>query len=145
MTPAEAIRFVRLHGVVLESAPGPVPSLVAAVTGAPVRGSWWGHARGREIFALTREVRACPEVLVCRLVDGKVTYVHRRLWPALVRLAGRFPRAHLARVREKHTATGRHVTVEVAFPRWVPGPLLARGRRLDEHVARVALGSWCGE
>jgi hypothetical protein len=145
MRSAEAIGFVRRHGVVLESALGPVPSLAAAVAGGPVGGRWWGHARGREIFAATRAVRACPDVLVCRLVDGKVTYVHRRLWPALVRAAQRFPRRHLARVCERHTATGRHATVEVAFPKWVPGPVAARARRLDAAAAAGALGSWCAK
>jgi hypothetical protein len=36
-------------------------------------GSWWGHAKGHEIFWLTRAVRDSGDVLVCRLVGGKVT------------------------------------------------------------------------
>lgn len=116
MTTDEALGFVREHGVVLEAASGPAPSFASAIAGGPIRGSWWGHARGREIFALTRAVRDCPDVLVCRLVDGKITYVHRRLWPALVRVAERFPRKHLAKIDEKHTASGKHVSEEVAFP-----------------------------
>ncbi len=100
----------------LESGTGPVPSLAEAVAGGPIRGSWWGHARGREIFAVTRAVRDCPDVLVCRLVDGKITYVHRRLWPALVRLAKRFPLAHVSQIRESHTDSGEHVTQEIRFP-----------------------------
>ena len=103
MTAAEALTFVHTHGVVLESGTGPVPSLASTVAGGPIRGSWWAHARSREIFALTRAVRDCPDVLVCRLIDGKITYVHRRLWSALVRVAERFPRDHLAQVsREAH-------------------------------------------
>ena len=79
-TADEAIEFVKEHGVVLEAARGPVPSLVEAIIGASVRGSWWGHHRAHEIFQLTRAMRSSPDVLVCRLVDGKITYVHRRLW-----------------------------------------------------------------
>src|ERR1700756_1855901 len=71
-------------------------------------GGWWGHARGKEIFWLTRAVRDSPDVLVCRLVTGKVTYVHRRLWPALVRLARAFAQSDLAALREVHTASGAH-------------------------------------
>jgi hypothetical protein len=40
MSPKEAIAFVKRHGIVLESARGPVPSLAEAVAGEPIRGSW---------------------------------------------------------------------------------------------------------
>jgi hypothetical protein len=128
---------------VLESAGGPVPSLADAIAGGPIRGSWWAHARNHEIFALTRAVRDCPDVLVCRLVDGKITYVHRRLWPALVRASARFPRKQLAKVNEKHTASGRHVCEEVAFPGWVSRELSAQACQLDEQRALRDLGAWC--
>jgi hypothetical protein len=131
---------VRTHGVVLESATGPVPSLAAAIAGAPIHGSWWAHARGREIFALTRAVRDCSDVLVCRLIEGKITYVHQRLWPALVRVSERFPLKNLGRVRETHTASGRHVSEQVAFPGWVSRELSALANQLDEHAALDALG-----
>ena len=142
MTDAEALRFVRKHGVVLEAATGPVPSLASAIAGAPISGSWWSHPNGREIFKLTRAVRDSPDVLVCRLVDGKITYVHRRLWAALVCASKRFPRDHLAQVSEKHTASGRHVKTEIAFPRWVSPEVSAEARQLDESSALAQLGSW---
>jgi hypothetical protein len=142
MTAAEALAFVRTHGVVLESGTGPVPSLASTIAGGPIHGSWWSHARSHEIFALTRAVRDCPDVLVCRLIDGKITYVHRRLWPALVRVAERFPRDHLAQVNEKHTSSGRHVKDEVAFPRWVSQELATEARQLDEESALGELGAW---
>lgn len=140
VTPAEAIEFVRAHGVVLESATGPVPSLAVAIAGQRIGGSWWAHASGREIFALTRAVRDCSDVLVCRLVGGKITYVHRRLWPALVRVSKRFPAKHLARIRETHTASGKHVSEQEAFPSWAPQELYAEARKLDERSALDALG-----
>jgi hypothetical protein len=95
VTKAEALTFVHTHGVALESATGPMPSLAAAIAGGSIRGSWWGHARSHEIFRLTRAVRDCPDVLVCRIVDGKITYVHRRVWPALVCVSERFPASTL--------------------------------------------------
>jgi hypothetical protein len=52
---------------------------------------------------------------VCRLIGGKITLVHRRLWPSLVRLAERFPREELAQVRDEHTPSGRHVSALVPF------------------------------
>jgi hypothetical protein len=140
MTTAEAIEFVRAHGVVLESATGPVPSLAVAITGQPIHGSWWAHPSGREIFALTRAVRDCSDVLVCRLVDGKITYVHRRLWPALVRVSKRFPPKQLARIRETHTASGKHVSEQVAFSSWVSRELSVQASQLDDRSALDALG-----
>jgi hypothetical protein len=142
MTAAEALTFVRNHGVVLEAATGPVPSLASAIAGGPIRGSWWSHAKGREIFQLTRAVRDSSDVLVCRLVDGKITYVHRRLWAALVCASKRFPRDHLAQVNEKHMPSGRHVKEEIAFPGWVSPEVAAEAGRLDETSALAQLGGW---
>jgi hypothetical protein len=142
-TTDEALEFVRKHGVVLEAATGPVPSLAGEIAGGPISGSWWGHARNHEIFVLTRAVRDCPDVLVCRLIDGKITYVHRRLWPALVRVAERFPRKRLARVHEKHTASGRHVNEEIAYPGWVTRDIAAQATALDEKSALAEIGAWC--
>ncbi len=140
MTPRQALAFVRRHGIVLESGRGPVPSLAEAIAGGPIRGSWWAHPLGKAIFEATRAVRDAKQVLVCRVALGKVTYVHERVWPALVRLAPLFPKASLASIREEHTASGRHVTRSVPFPRWVTPALRAAGARLDEAQARRTLG-----
>lgn len=123
----------------LQSARGPVLSLAEAIAGAPIQGSWWGHPRGREIFLATRVLMDSPEVLVSRLVDGKVTYVHRRLWPALVKLASRFPRARLAQIREVLTKSGAHKLERTPFPRWVPADVARRARLLSEAAAEKAL------
>ncbi len=140
-TARQALAFVRKHGIVLESAIGPVPSLAEAVAGETIRGGWWSHPAGGEIFKLTRAVRTSPDFLVCRLVDGKITYVHRRLWPALVRLAERFLRKRLAQLCEVHTASGRHALQERAFPKWVPAPVFKRAGRLSEDRAKKLLGN----
>lgn len=145
MTPRQASGFVRKHGVVLESAAGPVPSLAQAIAGGPIRGSWWAHPRSNQIFKLTRMVRESQDVLVCRLIDGKVTYVHRRLWPALVRAAKWFPKKRLAQISEVHTAYGRHLTSELAFPKWVPGEISNEASRLSEEEALQVLGGWCSQ
>lgn len=60
------------------------PSLTTIVAGEPVRGSWWGHRHGGEIFATATALEDHPDVLVAKLLDRKVTFVHRRLWPALI-------------------------------------------------------------
>jgi hypothetical protein len=140
MTSRAAIAFVRRHGIVLESAHGAVPNLAETVVGAPIHGSWWGHPKGKEIFWLTRSVRSSTQVLVCRLLSGKITYVHRRLWPALVRLAHAFKRPTLAALHEVHAARGEHVVLVVPFPRWVPAAVKRRARGLSEAAAWAALG-----
>jgi hypothetical protein len=142
LTPRLAIEFVRKHGVVLESAAGPVPSLAQAIAGARIRGSWWSHPRSHDIFTLTRVIRDSDDILTCRLVDRKITYVHRRLWSSLVRLAQRLPAECLAQIHETHTASGRHVKREVAFPGWVPAQVLAEASRLSEADAIAELGPW---
>ena len=143
MTSAEALAFVRTHGLVLESGAGRAPSLAAAIAGEPLRGSWWSHPRAREIFAITRAIRDSPEVLVCRLIGGKVTYVHRRLWPPLVRLSARFLRSSLAQIRETHTASGKHQIEETCFPTWVPHEVAVHASEMDEQSALRELGPWC--
>jgi DNA alkylation repair enzyme len=139
VTPSAALRFVERHGIVLQAARGPVPSLAEAVAGERIRGSWWGHPRGGEIFRLAGAVCDSGDVLVCRLVEGKITYVHRRLWPALVRLASRLPAGALDAVEEEHTAAGRHRTRLTRFPRWVPSAVRTAARGLPEEEARRQL------
>jgi hypothetical protein len=142
MTFEEALAFVRNRGVALASGKGAVPNVVEAIVNEPVKGSWWAHPRGKEIFGILRELSESQEILVCRLVGGKVTYVHRRLWPALVRAADHFPVRLLAQVREEHTASGRHITRDVPFPEWVPADVVVRAAKLDKRKALDALGKW---
>jgi hypothetical protein len=139
MTPRTALAFVRRHGIVLESARGPVPNLAEMVAGRRIKGSWWGDPKGKEIFWLTRAVRDSNDVLVCRLVGGKITYVHRSLWPALVRVAGLFEAKNLAAVQETHTKQGQHKLRLVPYPRWVPPGVMREARKLSEADARNQL------
>jgi hypothetical protein len=138
----DALAFVRERGVVLLAARGPVPSLAEAVAGAPIRGSWWGHPAGRAIYAAAQRLADSPDVLCCRLVGGRITLVHRRLWPALVRLAedGALPRRALAWVQQEHTASGRHCNRERPYPAWVPPDARAKADRTTAAAAWRALG-----
>jgi hypothetical protein len=142
MTAAEALAFLEERGVVLVSAKGPVPRLTEVIAGEPIKGSLWGHPKSHQIFAILETVTESEDVLVCRLVKGKITLVHRRLWPALVRLAARFPREQIAKVRQQHTPSGRHVNTEVPFPRWVPAEVMKQASSLSEEEALAALGDW---
>lgn len=141
MNAKQALAFVSKHGVVLMSARGPVPNLVEAIAGEPIRGSWWSHPDSHQIYAVIEAVKDSDQVLVCRLVDGKVTFVHRRLWPALVRLAGRLPKSGLAAIREEHTARGSHRVVRTPFPRWVPPEVVSQAGLLSEAQAASQFGA----
>jgi hypothetical protein len=142
MTPGAAIAFIRRHGVVLQAARGFEPSFAAQVAGAPIKGSWWAHPKGHEIFDLLQKVHDSSAVLVCTLAGGRITYVHRRLWPAFIRLAEHFPPGALDQVREVHTSSGRHERRDVAFPDWVPAPVLARARSLSAAKSRAQIDVW---
>ena len=140
MTPKEALKFVKKHGIVLESARSSFPNLAETIAGKPIRGSWWKHPKGNAIFLCSRAIRKSTDVLVCRLVSGKVTYVHRRLWPALVRLADRFEPDRLASLREIHTASGKHKLEVTVFPKWVPPDVISAAAKLTADQAAAMLG-----
>jgi hypothetical protein len=133
----DPLDWVCEQGLVLQSARGPLPTLAEHIAGESIRGSWWGHSSGHEIFAALNRVLDSPDVIATRLVNGKITLIHRRFWPALVRVADRFPAERLAAVDEVHTASGAHRTIEVPFPDWVPAEDLADAALLtvDEALA----------
>ena len=72
MSPEEAMSFIERHGIVLASAKGPVPSLAATLVGEPIKGSWWVHPKGQLIFSTFEAITDAPDILSCRLIDGKV-------------------------------------------------------------------------
>jgi hypothetical protein len=138
----EALDFVEAHGVVLVAAKGLVPRLTEAIAGEPIAGSWWGHPKGHEIYAVLGEVFDDDDVLVCRAVGGKVTLVHRRLWPALIRAAETLGRERLARVEQEHTPAGHHVNHETPFPAWADDASTAVAADMSLDDALAALGPW---
>jgi hypothetical protein len=87
-------------------------------------------------------VRDSEQILVCRLVEGKITYVHRRMWLALVRLAGRFDKKALAAIREEHSASGAHRVATLPFSMWVPVSARNRAEFLSAAQAASQLGPW---
>jgi hypothetical protein len=139
MSADDALAFIAEHGAVLVAGKGPAPRLVEAILGEPIEGSWWAHARSRGIFAVLQALESHDLLLCCRLIDRKVTFVHRRLWPALVKLEARFTRQQLAQIHQEHTPSGKHVTRNVDFPAWVPKIVRAEARDLSQHEAERLL------
>ena len=135
MTARDAIAFVEANGVVLESAHGRAPSLAETIAGERIRGSWWKHPKAAQILVCSRAIRDSPDVLVCRLLGGKVTYVHRRLWPALVKFSTRIEPSRLAAVHEVHTSRGSHKVTTVPYPVWVTKEVAAEAVKLTAAEA----------
>ncbi len=85
--PSDALKLVREHGLLTLTPAGAGLSLVESIAGEPLKGSRWGRPASERISEVATALGASPEVLVLRLVGGKVTFLHRALWPALVRIA----------------------------------------------------------
>jgi hypothetical protein len=83
---ATVVLTLQRHGVLLQQ-DRKMLSVVGIITGETLSSSWWNHPRGSEIFdCLTRLVDRA-DVLTTRLITRKVTFVHERLWPALLAVA----------------------------------------------------------
>src|SRR5260370_3636506 len=59
------------------------PSVTGFVAGDSVRGSWWAHPRAHEMFRLACQLRDHLDVVMVKLISGKITLVNRPLWPAV--------------------------------------------------------------
>ena len=136
--------FVEQHGVVLASARGPVPSVAEAIAGEPIVGSWWSHPKADAIFDALSAIDDSDEIRSFKLIDHKITFVHRRLWPALARLAraGVFDAERVASVQQEHMPTGEHRNFTTPFPDWVPDDVGAAAEALSVDEARAQLGGW---
>jgi hypothetical protein len=61
-----------------------IPSVVGLVTGESLRTSWWSHPKSHLIFRTLAELSDHPDVTFAKLLAGKDTLIHSRLWPALL-------------------------------------------------------------
>ena len=77
------LETLKEFGLLLET-DAKLPSVSGLIAGEPVRGSWWAHARSHDIFVVLQQVAAHKEVMITKLLSGKVTFVHRKLWPAIL-------------------------------------------------------------
>jgi len=138
------VKFVEDHGVVLASARGPVPSVAEAIAGEPIIGSWWSHPKAQVIFDALSSIDDSEDIRCFKLIDGKITFVHRRHWPALAKLAdaGVFGHERVASIVQEHMPTGEHRNVTTAYPDWVPEEVATAAAALTLDDARAQLGSW---
>jgi hypothetical protein len=141
------VKLVAKHGVVLASAHGPVPTLTEAVAGEPIVGSWWAHPKGKAIFGALAELDDSEDVRCFKLIDHKVTFVHRRLWPALACLAraGALADGQVASIQQEHMPTGEHRTIVTPLAEWVDDATAQAAARMTVDAARKQLGAWVSE
>jgi len=78
-----AFTALKKYGLLLLNDPA-LPNLCRLVAGERVRGSWWAHPRAQEIFQVYDALENHADVLILKLLSGKVTYIHRTLWPQIV-------------------------------------------------------------
>jgi len=85
-TERRLVERIRRDGLLLFTDPR-LPSAVSVITGAPPVGSWFGHPASGLIYVVGQRIEDSPEILDVPLLRGKVTLVHRRLWPELFGVA----------------------------------------------------------
>ena len=70
------------RGLLLES-DQKLPSVCGLITGEPLRGSWWSHPQAQTIFRINERLADHEDVLITKLISGKITFVHFSLWSEL--------------------------------------------------------------
>jgi hypothetical protein len=83
---ASRLADIESRGVLLVS-DARLPSLASRVAGEPVHGSWWASRDSQKISRVLSELSSHPDVLLVKLIAGKNTLVHRRVWPQLAAIA----------------------------------------------------------
>lgn len=138
------VKFVAQHGVVLASARGPVPSVAEAIAGEPIVGSWWSHPKAQVIFDALSSIDDAEDIRCFKLIDGKITFVHRTRWPALAKLAavGVLASDRVASIVQEHMPTGEHRNMTTAYPDWVPEEVAAAAAEISIDDAKQQLGPW---
>jgi hypothetical protein len=111
---AAARAALERHGLLLLQDPR-LPSLATLVAGAPVKGSWWGHPAGRDIFRIAGALDDDGDVTTAKLLGGKVTFVHRRLFAALAAVGAERATWQLARLPRPAASLLRRVDDEDAL------------------------------
>jgi hypothetical protein len=82
----EALRQLRDYGMLLVQDPL-LPCVSRIVAGGPIRGSWLANPSAHDTYNVLTALEEHPDVLQTKLVSGKVTMVHRSLWPAVLAVA----------------------------------------------------------
>jgi hypothetical protein len=133
------------------------PNIAALVTGESVRGSWWSHPQSHDIFRVVGALADHTDTLVTKLLDAKVTFIHRRLWPAVMAVAtsgdswqraglSRQARELLERIEQGSEEQDKptNVTASGTAAREIETRLLAHGNQIHTDSGRhmVVFETW---
>jgi hypothetical protein len=77
-----ALQTLKRLGLLLET-DARLPSVASLIAGEPVSGSWWSHPSAEKIFITLGQFEDHRDVMFTKLISGKVTLVHRKLWPEI--------------------------------------------------------------
>ena len=80
---AKAMSILEEEGLLLQSS-SELPDVSRIISTQRTSGSWWTDPMASKIFAVSEMLSDHPDVTLTKLVSGKVTLVHRRLWSRLV-------------------------------------------------------------
>ena len=94
-----------------------------------------GHPQSHRIFATINALADSPDVTRMRLINRRITLVHRRLWASLLCLEARLPSEALLVVVEEHTPSGAHRVTNVPLASWVGADVRREAAELDEEAA----------
>ena len=64
-----------------------IPDVRGLIANRRSKGSWWADSAAHEIFAINEMLEDHPDVTITKLISGKVTFVHRKLWRTLFAVA----------------------------------------------------------
>ena len=110
-----------------------LPCVTTLIVGEPIRGSWWGHPENKWIYDTLERLE--PETARVKLLNEKVTLVHRRLWPVLFKLQSRIPPSRIAVLDERHTPSGKHEVTAIPLSEWAGADVESAASRLDVEDA----------
>ena len=128
------------------------PNAIQVLTGEFPRGSWWSHPKANDIYDILQAVERHPDLLLAKLLGGKVTIIHRALWPAVLavvtareawQLEGLSPGAAqaLASLDEAETAGTPPPSLSRTVSKELEGRLLAHGESVHtatgKHVTQL--------
>ena len=132
---AQILDFIQRNKIVTEAATAAVPAVVKFMVAQDYSGSWWSLPNSSLIYNALQEVKESSDLLVCRLVAGKVSYVHRDCWAPLAVLQDYLPDGALGKVEEVHLPSGKHATSVLPPSSWMPADVRKEAARMTPAKA----------
>jgi len=115
------------------------PSVAYTIAQKQRKGSWWSYPEAHTIFAVNSMLEDHPDVLIMKLISGKVTFVHRELWGGVYSIAvarenwQMKPLSSAARALLKRIDADKSIETGVLGKKFEPKPNIA-ARELEFHL-----------